>query len=164
MRIHELKLPSDKKSSRKGRGISAGQGKTAGRGTKGQNARTGGGVRPGFEGGQNPLTARLPKLPGFTSRRRQKQTITTGRLDKIKAKTIDNDVLSEAKIIQRPDIPIKVVAGGEMSSAKTVKLQAASKGAAKAISEAGGKFVQSRTPARSRKKPKSAADKPAKSA
>ncbi|HEX9594751.1 MAG TPA: 50S ribosomal protein L15 [Candidatus Saccharimonadales bacterium] len=146
MRIHELDLPANKKSNRKGRGISAGQGKTAGRGTKGQNSRTGGGVRPGFEGGQNPLSARLPKLAGFTSRRTQKQTITTGQLARIKAKTIDNVVLAEAGFIERLDMPAKVVFSGQLDSAKTVKLQAASPQAAEAITKAGGTFVESAAP------------------
>jgi large subunit ribosomal protein L15 len=96
MKYHELKVASKKSSKRVGRGISAGQGKTAGRGTKGQSSRTGGRVRPGFEGGQNPLYQRLPKLPGFTSHRPKTENVYTGQLDEFSSKTVDNFTVANA--------------------------------------------------------------------
>ena len=83
MKFHQLEISSKKDRKRVGRGISAGGGKTAGRGTKGQNSRSGGRVRPGFEGGQNPIIARLPKLPGFTSHRPVIQVVTPSNLSEI---------------------------------------------------------------------------------
>ena len=83
MKFNELELTSNRSSRRVGRGIAAGQGKTAGRGTKGQKARTGNGRRPGFEGGQNPLVQRLPKLPGFRSNRTKPENINTTQLNKL---------------------------------------------------------------------------------
>lgn len=141
MRSHQLDTRSRKSARRKGRGISAGRGKTAGRGTKGQNSRTGGGVRPGFEGGQNPLIARLPKLPGFVSRRPRSATVTLADLDRLKAKTINNDALAAAGVIARPEQPAKVVASGQLKAAKSVSLQGASQAARAAIAKAGGKFT-----------------------
>lgn len=146
MRIHELKTSARVSRVRPGRGISAGRGKTAGRGTKGQNSRTGGGVRPGFEGGQNPLTARLPKLAGFTSRRQPIQTITLNALARVSAKSIDNEALFVAGIIAQPFQAVKVVVGGELKTAKTVKLAAASVGAVKLIETAGGSFTPTPVP------------------
>lgn len=140
MRAHELKTTSYKKPIRSGRGISAGRGKTAGRGTKGQNSRTGGKVRPGFEGGQNPLIARIPKMPGFKSRRIQAQTITLADLDRINETTVDVSLLAKKGIISDLYAPVKVVNSGKLSSGKTVKLQSASKQAIESIKKAGGVF------------------------
>lgn len=159
MRIHELNVPSNKNSKRKGRGISAGQGKTAGRGTKGQKARSGGSLRPGFEGGQNPLIQRLPKLPGFKSRRQPVQTVTLSDIALIKGKTVDNKTLSERGVTASPYQPVKVVASGELKSAKNVKVQAASKQAIVLIEKAGGTFVKTDSP-----KPKASAAADTKSA
>ena len=149
MRVHELKVSKSRRPSRKGRGISAGQGKTAGRGTKGQNARSGGGVRPGFEGGQNPLSARVPKLAGFKSRRRQTVTVTTSQLNRLKAAKVTNQSLADAGLV-KADAAVKLVLGGSLSSAKTVWLQGASKAAVKAIEKAGGKFQAVEAPKQKR--------------
>ena len=81
MKYNELTLTADKQPRRVGRGISAGQGKTAGRGTKGQRSRAGSSKKPGFEGGQNPLKSRIPKLRGFKQFREQPITITTMKLN-----------------------------------------------------------------------------------
>ncbi|HEX9679060.1 MAG TPA: 50S ribosomal protein L15 [Candidatus Saccharimonadales bacterium] len=152
MRAHELKLMPVKNRVRPGRGISAGRGKTAGRGTKGQNSRTGGGVRPGFEGGQNPLSARLPKLAGFSSHRARTMTVTLGQLNRLKTKIVDNVALHQVGITERADQPVKVVVGGQLSSAKTVKLQGASAGAIALIEKAGGSFNAVKRPKRVRSK------------
>ncbi len=98
MKFNELKTVNQKKSTRVGRGISAGKGKTAGRGTKGQNSRTGGGVRLGFEGGQNPLMQRMPKLPGFRSIHVKAENVYTNQLDDLGV-DITNAILAEKGIV-----------------------------------------------------------------
>ena len=100
MKYNELKAPKNRSIKRVGRGIAAGQGKTAGRGTKGQNARTGSSRKPGFEGGQNPLIQRLPKLRGFTSHRTKPETVYTGQLQAVKGKVVGNNELAEAGLAE----------------------------------------------------------------
>jgi large subunit ribosomal protein L15 len=104
MKYNELILQRNRKTNRVGRGISAGQGKTAGRGTKGQGARKSGGVRPGFEGGQMPLYMRIPKLRGFKSHRAAVETIYTGQLDSLKKATVDTNALFDAGLISNPHL------------------------------------------------------------
>lgn len=140
MKYNELKVAKAKSPKRVGRGIAAGQGKTAGRGTKGQNSRTGSSRRPGFEGGQNPLMQRIPKLRGFRSYKVAAEVVYTGQLDALSSKTIDNNVLAEAKLIPNAYTKVKLVVKGEISKPKTVKLQAASAQAMAAIEKAGGTF------------------------
>ncbi len=152
MKYHELKVENTRQRKRVGRGISAGGGKTAGRGTKGQNSRTGGGTRLGFEGGQNPFMQRVPKLPGFTSRRANSQTITLSDLERIKSATVDNATLHSNHVVEKIATPVRVVNSGELKSKKTITLQAASGNAIKAIEKAGGSFSIVPTPkARSKK-------------
>jgi large subunit ribosomal protein L15 len=86
MKYNELNIEANKSKTRVGRGIAAGKGKTAGRGTKGQHSRTGSTRRPGFEGGQNPLMQRLPKLRGFKSFKVPAETIYTGQLEQFGGK------------------------------------------------------------------------------
>lgn len=140
MKFNELKVSKNKSSKRVGRGIAGGQGKTAGRGTKGQNSRTGGRVRPGFEGGQNPIYARLPKLPGFTSHRAKTENVYTGQLDAFAGKTVDNFTVANAGITSSPYVKVKLVVKGEVTKKVTVKLQAASENAVAAVQKAGGTF------------------------
>lgn len=140
MKYHELKVVPKRQSKRVGRGISAGQGKTAGRGTKGQKSRTGYSKRPGFSGGQNPLMQQLPKLPGFKSFRPKAEVVKLSDLNLIKSKVIDSNVLAEQRLITSPYVRIKVLSGGELKTAKTVKLPEASKSAIDAINKAGGSF------------------------
>src|SRR5688500_7844607 len=111
MKYHQLKVKAAKKANRVGRGIAHGQGKTAGRGTKCQNSRAGGGVRPGFEGGQNPLMQRLPKLRGFHSIRPKTEVIYTGQLNNLSG-TIDNSKLAEANLVSSPYTKVKVIIKG----------------------------------------------------
>lgn len=146
MRIHELAVASHRPVKRSGRGISGGRGKTAGRGTKGQNSRTGGGVRPGFEGGQSPLTNRLPKLPGFKTRRQAYQTMRLDLLTRVSGKVVDNVALKQAGLIYDITRGVKLVVGGSFKSAKTVKLAAASAAAIKLIEAAGGSFHATSAP------------------
>ena len=152
MKYNELNATSTKDKKRVGRGISAGGGKTAGRGTKGQNSRTGGGTRLGFAGGQNPLMKSIPKLAGFTSRRTASHTISLTDLSRMKESTIDNSVLHSYHIVEKIYTPVRVVNSGEMKTKKTVKLQAASKSAVEAIEKAGGSFSEVSTPKRASKK------------
>lgn len=140
MKYHELNASTPKVAKRVGRGIAAGQGKTAGRGTKGQMSRTGSKKRPGFEGGQNPLMQRLPKMHGFRSFRVKAENVYTGDLDALAAKVIDSFALAEARLISNPFVRIKLVVKGDVTKKVTVKLQAASEGSIEAIKKAGGSF------------------------
>jgi large subunit ribosomal protein L15 len=142
MKIHELKTVKKKSTKRVGRGISAGQGKTAGRGTKGQNARTGHSHRPDFEGGQTPLMMRLPKLGGFRSLRTPTENVYTGQLNDFAGKTVDNFVLAKAGITSSAHIPVKVVVKGDITAKVTVELQGASENAVAMIVKAGGNFTK----------------------
>jgi large subunit ribosomal protein L15 len=141
MKYNELSSSAHKSPKRVGRGIAAGQGKTAGRGTKGQNARTGGGVRPGFEGGQNPLMQRLPKLPGFHSHRVKAELVYTSQLDQVSGTVVDNFTLADAGITSSPYVRVKLVVKGDVTKKVTVKLQGASATAVAAVQKAGGTFT-----------------------
>ncbi len=140
MKFNDLKVAKKQSTKRVGRGISAGQGKTAGRGTKGQGSRTGGGVRPGFEGGQMPLYMRIPKKRGFASTRPKVEEIYTGDLEKLGAKNVDNFTLFDAGLVSSPYAIVKVLLKGDLTVKATVKLQKASAGAVAAIQKAGGSF------------------------
>ncbi len=142
MKIHELNTSKRKSAKRVGRGISAGQGKTAGRGTKGQSARSGGKRRPGFEGGQTPLMMRLPKLSGFRSLKPKAENVYTGQLNDFNGKTVDNFVLASAGITTSPYVRVKVVVKGELTAKVSVELQGASEAAIEYIQKAGGSFKQ----------------------
>lgn len=140
MKIHELNLESAKDKKRIGRGIGSGYGKTAGRGTKGQKARTGGNVRVGFEGGQNPLAKRLPKKRGFTAlNHTQYQVINLGDLEQFKAGTVlDAAALKAAGLVKKSDDRIKLLSSGELTKQLTVHVTAASAAAKTAVEAAGG--------------------------
>lgn len=157
MKYNQLQTKSYQSRKRVGRGIAAGQGKTAGRGTKGQMARTGKGKRPGFEGGQNPLAQRVPKLRGFKSYKTAPENVQTGQLDALGV-NIDNNVLAEAKLISSPHVSVKLIVKGEVTKKHTVHLQGASKTAIAALEKAGGSFAQVDRIARQAKK----SDKPSK--
>ena len=138
MKFNELELAKKAKGIRSGRGISAGRGKTAGRGTKGQRARTGKKLRAGFEGGQNPLMMRVPKLKGFKSKRIPAQVVYTGNLSLLKTKTADSLALFEAGLIASPYHKVKLISRGEVQKPFALKVQVASGSAVKAIEAAGG--------------------------
>ncbi len=142
MTLHELR-PAEgakKKRKRKGRGIAAGQGKTAGRGTKGQNARSGGGVRPYFEGGQLPLVRRLPHKRGFTNIFKVHYTpVNLDRLDVFAAgEEVSPVTLAEAGIIKSPCEPVAILGRGELDRPLTVKAHRFSASAQEKILDAGG--------------------------
>jgi len=141
MKFNELHTNKVRKANRVGRGIAAGQGKTAGRGTKGQNSRAGSGKKPGFEGGQNPLYKRIPKLRGFTPFWDKPVTITTSQLNQFTG-VVDNFTLYEAKILNNPSDIARVVVRGELKTKVDVKLQGASEKAIETIVKAGGSFAK----------------------
>lgn len=162
MKYNELQVGTKTARTRRGRGIAAGKGKTAGRGTKGQNARKSGGVRPGFEGGQNPLMQRLPKLRGFKSKRVPAELIYTSQLNELKG-TVDNFTLADAGLTTSAYVKVKVVVNGELTNKVSVKLQGASLEAIKAIKKAGGTFEVVTRPSRTKQeKPAAKAEAKAK--
>lgn len=132
---------STHKAKRLGQGPGSGKGKTAGKGNKGDKARTGGGVRPGFEGGQMPLTRRTPKR-GFNNYRFAKvfQVVNLEALDRKfdAGAEIDSEAMYNARVIRKKNIPVKILAGGELTKALKVKAAAFSAEAAKKIEAAGG--------------------------
>ena len=146
MKLHELSSPNGAKHRRKrvGRGPSAGQGKTAGRGTKGQGARSGGGKGPYFEGGQLPLVRRLPEKRGFTNRWRvEYQPVNVGSLNRFPAGTeVDPEALVEAGIIRSTGERVKILGEGEIGHSLVVKAHRFSANARRMIEEAGGTAVQ----------------------
>lgn len=139
MKFNELVTIKTKNSRRVGRGIAAGRGKTAGRGTKGQKSRTGSGRKPGFEGGQNPLMQRMPKVRGFKSKRIKMENVFVGQLENLGPK-IDNFTLYDAGLVSSPYTKVKLLSKGILSKKITVKLQGASIKAVEAIQKVGGSF------------------------
>lgn len=140
MRLNELKPAKGSKPSGKrlGRGHSAGQGKTSGRGQKGQHARSGGYHKVGFEGGQMPLQRRLPKV-GFTSRMaRESAEVRLHELAIPAADVIDLDVLKKEHLVPARTKKAKVILSGKLEKAVKLKGLAVTKGARKAIEDAGG--------------------------
>jgi large subunit ribosomal protein L15 len=142
MRLHELRPAEGAKKSPKriGRGTGSGLGRNAGKGEKGQNARAGGGVRPGFEGGQMPLYRRLPKR-GFTNIfAKEYAVINLDRLNDFEDGTVVTpELLLEKRIISKIRDGVKILGNGEISKNLTVKASKFSKSAAEKIEAAGGK-------------------------
>ena len=138
MKLHELQYTEGARKTRKrvGRGTSSGTGKTAGRGQKGQGARSGGGKKPGFEGGQTPLFMRLPKR-GFTNFNKLEYAIVN--LDQLNTFEAGTVVLKEAGLIKKELDGVKVLGNGTLEKAITVKAHKFSKSALAAIEAAGGK-------------------------
>ena len=143
MKMHELRPAEGARTSAKrlGRGIGSGLGKTSGKGHKGQNARSGGGVRAGFEGGQMPLVRRIPKR-GFNNRFRKVYSIVN--ISALEAKfengaVVDAEALIVSGILSKiEDAGVKVLGGGELTKALTVKADKFSASAKEAIEKAGG--------------------------
>lgn len=144
MRLNSLSPATGSKPAAKrvGRGIGSGSGKTAGRGHKGQKSRSGGGAKPGFEGGQMPLQRRLPKF-GFTSRKAQfRQEIRLHELALVDADVIDLAALKNADIVPDNIKVAKVILSGEIEKAVTLRGIGVTKGARAAIEAAGGKVEE----------------------
>ena len=143
MRQHQLQPPPGSKKDRKrvGRGDGS-QGTTSGKGTKGQKARTGGGVRPGFEGGQLPIIKRLPSMRGFKNIFRiEYAEINVGQLEKFEAGAeVTAEVLAQAGMVRNARMPLKVLGDGEISKKLTVKADEFSAAAITKIQAAGGQI------------------------
>jgi len=141
MKLHELapKEGSKKIKKRVGRGIASGKGKTAGRGTKGQNARSGGGVRVGFEGGQNPIYRRLPKR-GFTNiNRKEYAIVNVGTLERFENDTnITPEFLIEQGVLKKLKSGLKILGEGKLTKKLNVKAHKISKNAEEKIKAVGG--------------------------
>ena len=144
MQLNDLKPAEGSTHARKrlGRGNSSGTGTTAGRGNKGQLSRSGGGKGAGFEGGQQPLAMRLPKLPGFTNHSRVEYApVNVSRLEGLfeSGDVVDGDALVAKGVIKHAFIPVKVLGDGELTKALTVRVDKVSKSAQAKIEAAGGK-------------------------
>ncbi len=142
MKLHELTPApgSARKPYRKGRGAGSGNGKTAGRGHKGQNARSGGGVRPGFEGGQLPIYRRLPKR-GFTNHfAKEYSVVNIEALNRFEnGSVVDVETLTQAGLINAVKDGIKILGSGDITKKLTVKANIFSASAKEKIEAAGGK-------------------------
>jgi len=143
MKLHELAPNPGARQERKrlGRGIGSGLGKTSGRGPKGQKARSGGGVRPGFEGGQMPLLRRLPKR-GFSNApfKVRYEVVNVADLDRFDAGTVVTpELLDETRVCKNATKGVKVLGTGELTKALTVRAHAVSASARQKIEAAGGK-------------------------
>jgi len=146
MKFNELQVTAHKNKKRVGRGIAAGQGKTAGRGTKGQNARTGKKLRAMFQGGQRPLAQAVPKARGFKSLRTPAQVVYLDHLNAFDGKVVDNGLLFEEGYIATPFHTVKVIARGELTAKVDLKVQAASASVKEALEQAGGSFEKVAVP------------------
>lgn len=134
---------STKNRKRIGRGIGSGHGKTATKGHKGQKARSGGSVKPGFEGGQMPLQRRLPKRGFRPLVRAEYVVINLGQLDVFEAgSVVDRDAMDAKGLLKKSALPVKVLANGELTRALSVKADKFSKSAAEKIVSAGGSFEE----------------------
>ena len=146
MQLNDLRPAEGSTKARKriGRGNASGNGTTAGRGTKGQLSRSGGGKGAGFEGGQQPLAMRLPKLPGFIHHGRVEYTpVNVSTLDKLFADgdVVDSESLMAKGVIKHDYIPVKVLGDGELTKKLTVSVDKVSASAKSKIEAAGGKVA-----------------------
>lgn len=144
MQLNDLRPAKGSKKARKrvGRGSSAGGGTTAGRGTKGQLSRAGGGKGAGFEGGQTPLAMRLPKLPGFRNPNRVEYApVNVGRLELLfnDGDVVDSEALYKKNVIKHDYIPVKVLGDGDLTKKLTVRVDKVSASAKSKIEAVGGK-------------------------
>lgn len=151
MKYNDLIVERNTRPTRKGRGISAGQGKTAGRGTKGQKARTGHSKMPrGFMGGQRAIMQAVPKLKGFKSLHAKAEVVYTDRLNGLSG-NVDNFVLADHNLISTPYTKVKVISRGELTAKIALETQFASKTAVEALKKAGGSFKKASVPMRAKK-------------
>ena len=142
MQLNTLKpgAGSRKQGKRVGRGIGSGLGKTSGRGHKGQKSRSGGRIRRGFEGGQQPLQMRLPKFGFNSAKSRHAAEVTLSELTKVRGDVVDLQTLKEANVLKGAIKRAKVILSGSIDRAVTVKGVKATIGAKAAIEAAGGSF------------------------
>ena len=146
-KYNELNISAGRKKKRVGRGISAGGGKTAGRGTKGQKSRTGKKLRPSFNaGGQEHRMSAMPKMRGFKSKRVPAQQVYSDQLDTLKGAKVDNFALYEAGLITTPYHSVKVIARRETTCKSVVSTQGMSKSVIAMLEKNGGKFEKTAVP------------------
>ena len=145
MKLHEL-APAQgatKEAKRIGRGHGSGNGKTAGKGHKGQNARSGGGVRPGFEGGQLPLYRKLPKRGFYNRFAKEYSVVNVEALNKFEdGAVVDLATLAQAGVVSQPKSALKILGKGELAKKLTVKAAVFSASAKEKIEAAGGKIEE----------------------
>ena len=158
-KYNELQAGANKDRKRVARGISAGGGKTAGRGTKGQGSRTGKKLHPMFAGGQRSVVGAVPKARGFKSLRTPAQVVYLDTLNTFEGKTVDHATLFEQGYIGTPFHSVKVITRGELTVALTVKVSGASKSSQEAIVKAGGAFEKTAVPLKQSTKAAEASDK-----
>lgn len=158
-KYHELNVAPTPDRKRVGRGIAAGQGKTAGRGTKGQGARTGKKLGAMFQGGQRPLAQAVPKARGFKSLKTPAQVVYLDHLNAFAGKTVDNFELFKAGYIATPFQTVKVIVRGELTEKVNLHVAGASKSVQAAITKAGGTFVKTPVPLKQSTKEAEKADK-----
>ena len=152
MKYNDLQVEKNTRPTRRGRGISAGLGKTAGRGTKGQKSRTGHHkMAAGFMGGQRAIMQAIPKLKGFKSLHDKAEVVYTDRLNELTG-NIDNFVLADKNLISTPYVKVKVITRGELTAKIALETQFASKTAIEAIKKAGGSFKKVAVPMKPAKK------------
>lgn len=148
MKYNDLEVNKNTRPTRFGRGIAAGKGKTAGRGTKGQKARTGHRKMPaGFMGGQRAIMQAIPKLKGFKSLHDKAAVVYTDRLNELTGK-VDNFILAEKGLIENPYAKVKIISRGDLTAKIDLETQFASKTAVEAIKKAGGSFKKVAVPQR----------------
>lgn len=148
MKYHELDVVANKKRKRVGRGIATGHGKTAGRGTKGQGARSGNKKSAIFQGGSRSLVTAVPKARGFKSHLPKDQIVYLDHLNDMKDKEVDNFYLYERGYIKTPYARTKVITRGEITVPVILKVQKVSKSSEEAIKKAGGSVKLTPTPKR----------------
>ncbi len=142
MKLHELQPAPGSRKARKrvGRGMASGHGKTSGRGHKGQKARSGGGVRPGFEGGQNPLIRRIPKRGFNNPFKKEYAIVKVEQLNRFEQGTVVTpELLKESGVIKQIKDGVKILGNGELNVPLTVKVHKFSRSAVEKIEAAGGK-------------------------
>ncbi|MCZ6501363.1 MAG: 50S ribosomal protein L15 [Gammaproteobacteria bacterium] len=144
MQLNTLKSAKGSRTQKKrvGRGMGSGYGKTCGRGHNGQKSRTGGRIKAGFEGGQQPLQTRLPKFGFNSAKARVTAEVTLSELDRLDVDIIDLQILKEADVINDGMFRAKVMLSGEISKAITLQGIGVTKGARAAIEAAGGKIEE----------------------
>ena len=158
-KYNELLVSANKSKKRVGRGIAAGGGKTAGRGTKGQGSRTGKKLGATFQGGQRTLVRAVPKARGFKSLRTPAQVVYLDTLNNFNGKVVDNFTLYEQGYIATPFHKSKIITRGSLTAKLEVKIASASKSATEAITKAGGSFTKTAVPLRQSVKVAEANDK-----
>ncbi len=144
MKLNDLRADAGSRKARKrlGTGLGSGQGKTGGRGHKGQKSRTGASIARGFEGGQMPLIRRVPKR-GFTPRNREPfQVVNLSALDRFDdGATVDMQALCDAGLVRSASAPVKLLGDGEVAKKLNITVTAASKSAARKVEAAGGSLT-----------------------